>query len=68
MIFRKTVVFLIALVLLSFSSVTAQKDVQLPKVKFKEYKLKNGLRVVLHEDKSTPDRRRKRLVSRRFKE
>ncbi|MEO7674494.1 MAG: insulinase family protein, partial [Pyrinomonadaceae bacterium] len=36
------------------TSVPAQNGNKLPPLKIKEYKLKNGLRVVLHEDKSTP--------------
>jgi len=45
------------LVAVSFVSMTAfaQKGGdKLPPLKIKEYQLKNGLRVVLHEDKSTP--------------
>ncbi len=34
--------------------VTAQKTERLPSVKVREYKLKNGLRVILHRDTSTP--------------
>ncbi len=34
--------------------VNAQKVDMLPKINFEEYRLKNGLRVILHEDKSTP--------------
>lgn len=45
-----------AFLLISLMStiVTAQKTEQLPKLKYTEYRLKNGLRVILHEDKSTP--------------
>lgn len=45
------------LILLSFlmtTNISAQNGVTLPEVKVKEYKLKNGLRVILHPDKSTP--------------
>ncbi|MCA1589702.1 MAG: insulinase family protein, partial [Acidobacteria bacterium] len=35
-------------------SLTAQTGGNLPALKVKEYRLKNGLRVVMHEDKSTP--------------
>ncbi|MDQ3636284.1 MAG: insulinase family protein [Acidobacteriota bacterium] len=34
--------------------VSAQKGDNLPKINYKEYKLKNGLRVIMHRDKSTP--------------
>ncbi|MGI8542171.1 MAG: M16 family metallopeptidase [Aridibacter sp.] len=34
--------------------VSAQKGDNLPKLNYKEYKLKNGLRVIMHQDKSTP--------------
>src|SRR5688572_21888991 len=45
---------LVAVCLMSLSA-TAQKGAdKLPPIKIKEYKLKNGLRVVLHEDRSTP--------------
>lgn len=49
--------FLIALfVLVSFMTtlVPAQKSEKLPKLKVKEFRLKNGLRVIMHVDKSTP--------------
>lgn len=44
------------LVIAAFMSISAnaQKNDKLPPINFKEYKLKNGLRVVLHQDKSTP--------------
>lgn len=32
----------------------SQENSNLPKINYKEYKLKNGLTVVLHQDKSTP--------------
>jgi zinc protease len=37
-----------------FQSVFAQNFSQLPTLSVEEYRLKNGLRVILHEDKSTP--------------
>src|SRR5215203_6146891 len=49
--------FLIALfVLVSFMTtiVSAQKNDKLPKLGYTEFKLKNGLRVIMHVDKSTP--------------
>ncbi len=36
------------------TNISAQSGIKLPEVKVKEYKLKNGLRVILHPDKSTP--------------
>ena len=47
-------VSLLVLVSIMTTSVSAQNGDKLPPLKIKEYKLKNGLRVVLHEDKSTP--------------
>ncbi|MDQ3750106.1 MAG: hypothetical protein M3367_14020, partial [Acidobacteriota bacterium] len=32
----------------------AQKSDKLPPIKYQEITLKNGLRVIMHEDKSTP--------------
>jgi zinc protease len=49
--------FLIALfILVSFMTtlVSAQKSEKLPKLKYEEFRLKNGLRVIMHVDKSTP--------------
>ncbi len=34
--------------------ISAQKGERLPPIKYKEITLKNGLRVIMHEDKSTP--------------
>jgi len=54
MIFKRTIVFL-SIAMLALASVTfAQKSDKLPKLNYKEHKLKNGLRVILHPDKSTP--------------
>ena len=39
---------------ISTNMVFAQKSEKLPPIKFTEYKLKNGLRVIMHQDKSTP--------------
>ncbi|MEO6589889.1 MAG: pitrilysin family protein [Pyrinomonadaceae bacterium] len=36
------------------TTIFAQKGDNLPKLNYTEYKLKNGLRVIMHEDKSTP--------------
>jgi zinc protease len=49
--------FFVALfVLISFMTtiISAQKGEKLPPIKYKEYTLKNGLRVILHQDTSTP--------------
>jgi zinc protease len=53
----KLMKFLIALfVLVSFMTtlVSAQKNEKLPKLNVQEFRLKNGLRVILHVDESTP--------------
>ncbi len=54
MIFKKAIVFLFAFVLLATTNSFAQKGEKLPPIKYKEITLKNGLRVIMHEDKSTP--------------
>ena len=54
MYIRRSIVFLIALLLMSVTIVEAQKGDKLPKLAYKEFKLKNGLRVILHPDRSTP--------------
>jgi zinc protease len=45
-----------ALILVSLMTtmISAQNGSKLPPIKHTEYKLKNGLRVIMHEDKSTP--------------
>jgi zinc protease len=45
---------LVAVSLMSMDAVAQKGADKLPPIKIKEYKMKNGLRVVLHEDKSTP--------------
>jgi zinc protease len=53
----KLMKFFVALfVLVSFMTtiVPAQKNDKLPKLKYEEFRLKNGLRVIMHVDKSTP--------------
>ncbi|MEZ5305999.1 MAG: pitrilysin family protein [Pyrinomonadaceae bacterium] len=50
----KLLVYLLITCLSLTVIVSAQDGGKLPKLKYKEYKLKNGLRVILHEDKSTP--------------
>src|SRR5437868_2341288 len=49
-------IFIAFFVLVSFmpTIISAQRGDQLPPIKYKEFTLKNGLRVILHEDKSTP--------------
>ena len=51
---KKTFAFLFSIILLMTTVVTAQKNEKLPPINFKETKLKNGLRVIMHQDKSTP--------------
>jgi zinc protease len=51
---RYFVLFLLFIISMSTITAFAQKGDQLPPIKFKEFKLKNGLRVIMHEDKSTP--------------
>ena len=50
---KKIFVFL-AIILLIPVTVLTQSAIKLPKFKYQDYKLKNGLRIILHEDKSTP--------------
>lgn len=52
--FHKIFLALFALVSLLSTTIIAQKETKLPKLKYEEYHLKNGLRVILHEDRSTP--------------
>ena len=51
---RCFVLFLLFIFAMSTNTAFAQKGDKLPKIKYKEFTLKNGLRVILHEDKSTP--------------
>src|SRR5687768_4129938 len=51
---KKTFAGLLVSVSLLMLDVSAQSGDRLPAIKLKEYQLKNGLRVLLHEDKSTP--------------
>jgi zinc protease len=50
----KVFISLFVLVSLFSTSIIAQKETKLPKLQYEEYHLKNGLRVILHEDRSTP--------------
>ena len=52
--FKRTTVFLLAFVLLMTTTNRAQKGDKLPPIKVQEITLKNGLRVIMHEDKSMP--------------
>jgi zinc protease len=52
--FKKTIVFLLAFALLMTTDGFAQKNDKLPPIKYQEITLKNGLRVIMHEDRSTP--------------
>ncbi len=54
MTIRKAIVFLFAVSMLMTTTAFAQNGDKLPKLNYTEYKLKNGLRVIMHEDKSTP--------------
>ncbi|CAN5693423.1 pitrilysin family protein [soil metagenome] len=54
MTIKKAVVFLFALSMLMTTTIFAQKGDKLPKLNYTEFKLKNGMRVIMHEDKSTP--------------
>lgn len=51
---KKIFAGLLVVFVLASMNVTAQKFEKLPPINVKEYSLKNGLRVLLHEDKSTP--------------
>ncbi len=51
---KRTLVFLFAFVLIMSNVVFGQKADKLPPINYKEIKLKNGLRVIMHVDKSTP--------------
>jgi len=52
--YRSVFFTLLVLVSLMTTFATAQKGEKLPPIKYEEFKLKNGLRVILHQDKSTP--------------
>ena len=51
---RIFVLFLLFTFAMSTNAVNAQNSDRLPPIKYTEYKLKNGLRVIMHQDKSTP--------------
>ncbi len=52
--FKRISISLFISVALMTTMVSAQKGEKLPPIKYKEMTLKNGLRVIMHEDKSTP--------------
>ncbi len=52
--FKKTIVSLFVVLLIMTTTNYAQKGEKLPPIKYTEIKLKNGLRVIMHQDKSTP--------------
>ena len=52
--FRKVFISLLVLILLMAAVAPAQKTERLPSLKTEEFRLKNGLRVIFHEDHSTP--------------
>ena len=54
MILKRATAFLFALSMLMTTTVFAQNGDKLPKLNYTEFKLKNGMRVIMHEDKSTP--------------
>ncbi len=54
MIFKRTLVFLFVFVSIMTTTTYAQKGERLPPIKYTEIRLKNGLRVIMHPDKSTP--------------
>lgn len=54
MILKRTIILLFAFVLIMTNNSFAQKSDRLPPIKYKELTLKNGLRVIMHEDRSTP--------------
>src|SRR5688572_18261711 len=45
---------LVTVSIMSMSAIAQKNGDKLPALKIRDYQLKNGLRVVLHEDKSTP--------------
>ncbi|MEZ5346401.1 MAG: pitrilysin family protein [Pyrinomonadaceae bacterium] len=51
---KSTFVFLISLVLFMSVMISAQDGDKLPKLDYTEFTLRNGLRVVMHQDRSTP--------------
>ncbi|MCB1025006.1 MAG: insulinase family protein, partial [Acidobacteria bacterium] len=51
---KSTFVFLISSILFMSIMVSAQDGDKLPKLNYSEFTLKNGLRVVMHQDRSTP--------------
>ena len=54
MTLKRTMVFLFVGIFIMNTSIYAQKGEKLPPIKMTEMRLKNGLRVIMHPDKSTP--------------
>ncbi|MCY7375323.1 MAG: insulinase family protein [Pyrinomonadaceae bacterium] len=54
MIFKRTLFILFIFVTVMTTTTFAQKGDKLPPIKYTEMKLPNGLRVIMHQDKSTP--------------
>ena len=54
MLYRSALLLLISIFLLVPNTILAQSAEKLPPIKMKEYKLDNGLRVIFHQDSSTP--------------
>jgi zinc protease len=52
--FRRVFVSLLVLISLITTSAFSQAGTQLPRLKYTEFKLKNGLRVIMHQDPSVP--------------
>ena len=51
---KQILIFLCTLSLIMTTTIFAQNGDKLPALKYEEYKLDNGMRVILHQDKSTP--------------
>ncbi len=54
MFLKRTIVSLFVLVFIMTTTLFAQKGEKLPPIKYTEITLKNGLRVIMHRDSSTP--------------
>ncbi len=54
MSFRKSLVCLLVLIAFAFTIAPAQVATKLPPLPYTEFYLKNGLRVIMHQDRSTP--------------
>ncbi len=54
MLYRSALLFLLSIFLVMPKTLLAQSAEKLPPIKVAEYKLDNGLRVIFHQDRSTP--------------